>query len=134
MQYPDGSRREHFFEQNPEKMKYDTLPLSHRSAALEYVLRIARYARNSDDATRRVAFEAPTLLASDWPMAIEAARLLNAETMLQEPFDRDDAFAVHFLAGFARMCGRSDAVVPLTQLADLMWTILDARAGSAIAA
>lgn len=115
-------------------MKHDTLPLSHRSAALVYVLRIARYARNSDDATRRVAFESPTLLASDWPMAIEAARLLSAEPMLQEPFDRDDAFAVHFLAGFARMCGRSDAVAPLTQLAERMWTILDARVRRAIAA
>ena len=32
--------------------------------------------------------------------------------MLNEPFDHDDAFAVHFLAGFARRCGRDDACAP----------------------
>lgn len=116
-------------------MKHDIIPphLS-RTAALEHVLRVARYARNTDDATRRVAHETPLFIAGDWPMTIEAARALDAATMLNEPFDHDDAFAVHFLAGFARRCGRDDAYAPLAQLAELMWTLLDARAGKAIAA
>lgn len=44
-----------------------------------HVLRVARYARNSDDSARRVRFQGPFLLSSDFSRAVDSARVLVSE-------------------------------------------------------
>ena len=92
------------------------------STHLDHVLRVARYARNSDDSARRVRFQGPCLLSSDFAPAVECARLLASEGLPAGlDFLADDAFNVHFLAGYAIRCGRGECYQPLVDLAAIMW-------------
>ena len=92
------------------------------STHLDHVLRAARYARNSDDSARRVRFESPYLLSSDFAPAVECARLLVSEGLPTGlDFLADDAFNVHFFAGYAIRCRHEECYQPLVDLAAIMW-------------
>jgi len=101
------------------------------SVHLDHVLRVARYARNSDDSARRVRFQGPFLLSSDFAPAVECARILVSEGLPAGlDFLADDAFNVHFLAGYAIRCGRPECYKPLADLAAIMWASIAAASTS----
>lgn len=101
------------------------------SVHLDHVLRVARYARNSDDSARRVRFQGPFLLSSDFSPAVESARILVSGGLPAGlDFLADDAFNVHFLAGYAIRCGRPECHQPLVDLAVIMWASIAAASTS----
>lgn len=101
------------------------------SVHLDHVLCVACYACNSDDSARRVRFQGPFLLSSDFTPAVESARLLVSEGLPAAlDFLADDAFNVHFLAGYAIRCGREECYQPLADLAAIMWASIAAASTS----